>query len=86
VWVQCSSPADMTAFDGAFLALWIEFAVGRITAEELRGRLPGSPVAYASNREKCTVLIGAEELKGTPLATLVSKRQGMRAPTAFTWS
>jgi hypothetical protein len=76
VWVQCSSPADLTTFDGPFPALWIEFAVGRLTAAALRSRLPASPAAYAPDREGCAVLIGADELKGTPLAALMAERSG----------
>jgi hypothetical protein len=76
VWVQCSSPADLTTFDGAFPALWIEFAVGRINASSLRGRLPASPAAYAPARESCVVLVSADDLKGTPLSSLIAERPG----------
>jgi hypothetical protein len=54
VWVQCSSLADLTTFDGAFPALWIEFAVGRITVAALRSRLPAPPAAYGPDRVDCT--------------------------------
>jgi hypothetical protein len=50
VFVQSSAPSTTTAFDGVFGELWIEYAVGRMSAVKLRNRLPALPASYAPGR------------------------------------
>jgi hypothetical protein len=73
VFVQSSASSTLTAFDGAFGGLWIEYAVGRLSAAKLRGRLPALPCSCAPARS-ASALLSFDDVAGTPFARLFEER------------